>query len=140
MGLEFETAGDMFSKYVATRHWHVYRATAGQLVTCDRPAVLMWNDPQRREPVGLGLRESLLLFPLSSTIALCGAFEFQDERFDLDATEVAKINGRIILNANRQVYARDSSFEYLLGHHQGPRRGSDLQADVARAGEAGEGA
>lgn len=135
LGLEFETAGEMFSKYVATRKWHVYRAGAGQFVTCDRPAVLMWNDPRRREPVGLRLPESLLLFPLSSTTALCGAFEFENERFDLDATEVAKINGRIILNANRQVYARDPGFEYLLGHHDGPRQGSDLLADVARAGE-----
>jgi hypothetical protein len=74
------------------------------------------------------------LFTLSSEVAICGGFELANETFELDEEDVAKVNGRIILNANRQVYARDDTFEYALRHNTGKERGSDLQNDeIAKA-------
>ncbi len=99
----------LFHEFVLTRHWNVYRATAGQFVTCDRPVVLMWADPMKTDPVGLALRNTRLLFTLSSEIAICGGFELEDATIEVGAEDVAKINGHIILNANRQVYARDGT-------------------------------
>lgn len=119
--LEFELAQSLLP-LVAARKWNVYRARAAEFVTCDRPAVLMWVDPTKTEPVGLGLRHTRLLFPLSSDIAISGGFELDDAAIDADASDVAKINGRIILNVNRQVYARDEDFEYSLRHNEGARR------------------
>ena len=111
---------------VEAARWNVYKATSGEFVTCDRPAIPMWADPTKTEPVGLGLRHTRLLFPLSSDVAISGGFELDDATVDVDDLEVSRINGRIILNANRQVYARDEGFEYSLGHNTDTKRGNDL--------------
>ncbi len=129
LALEFENARPLFEQFVATRRWNVYSATAGQFVTCDRPVVLMWSDPMKTEPIGLALPNTRVLFALSSRIAILGGFELEDAVIEVGAEEVAKINGQIILNANRQVYARDSTFEYALLHNSGAKRGNDLPND-----------
>jgi len=126
--LEFEVAKSLLPM-VAARKWNVYKASSGEFVTCDRPAILMWADQTKTEPVGLGLPHTRLLFPLSSEVAISGGFELDDATVGVDDQEVARINGRIILNANRQIYARDEDFEYSLRHDRGTRRGSDLPHD-----------
>jgi hypothetical protein len=128
MTYEFSSAAALV-ELVARRHWNVYRAKEGQFVTCDRPVVLMWSDPMQTDAIGLALPNTRVLFPLSGEIALCGGFELADEIVPLDAEEVAKVNGRIILNAKRWVYARDDTFGYLLQHNAALRRGSDLPED-----------
>jgi hypothetical protein len=115
--------------YVTNRGWNVLKAKAGQFVTCDRPSVLMWNDPHDPRPPGLGLRHTRLLLALSSEVAICGGYELASEAFEVDEEAVARVNGRIILNANRQVYARDNTFEYALQHNDGRKFGTDLQND-----------
>jgi hypothetical protein len=127
---EFKNALPLFTQCVATRRWNMYLAKAGQFVTCDRPVVLMWNDPKNNNQPGLGLRNTRVLFSLSSEIAIIGGFELQDRKIiEVGNEDVAKINGRIILNANRQVYARDEKFGYMLQHNAGIRSGIDLQND-----------
>jgi hypothetical protein len=126
--MEFANAVPLLP-YVTSRGWNVLKAKAGQFVTCDRPSVLMWKDPQDRRPVGLRLRHTRLLLALSPEVAICGGFELANESFEIDEDAVAKVNGRIILNANRHVYARDSSFEYALRHNNGKLFGSDLAND-----------
>jgi hypothetical protein len=134
--LQFEFANvlPLFATCVAPRCWNIYRAIAGEFATSDRPAVLMWADPLRTDPVGLGRPGTRLLFPLSSTIAISGGFELDDATLDIDAEEVAKINGHIIANCNRQVYARDADFEYLVRHNEGIKRGLDLPDDGVLVG------
>ena len=126
--MEFSNAVPLLP-YVTSRGWNVLKAKAGQFVTCDRPSVLTWSDPLETQPPGLRLRNTRLLLALSSEIAICGGFELANETFDVDEEEVAKVNGRLILNANRQVYARDDAFEYALRRNAGRKRGSDLQQD-----------
>lgn len=127
--------------YLLDRKWHIYRATEGHFVTSDRPVSLMWADPSRTDPVGLGLRNTRVLFPLSSTIAIYGGFELTDDVIDLGADKVAAVNGRTILNATRQIYARESDFTYALQHNGGPRDGSALLSDeiIARRAERANG-
>jgi Protein of unknown function (DUF4238) len=134
--LEFEVAESLLPM-VAERKWNVYKAGSGEFVTCDRPAILMWADPTKTEPVGLGMRHTRLLFPLSSSIAISGGFELDNATITVDASEVAKINGRIVVNANRQVYARDDDFEYALRHNEGTKKGSDLAHDELARQKAG---
>lgn len=129
MDREFQNATDLMP-YVVERHWNFFRATAGQFVTCDRPAVLMWADPTRTDPIGLGLRNTRFLFALSSTAAICGGFELADELIELDADDVSRVNGRIVLNARRFVYARSGDFQYALAHNGGPRCGAELPRDT----------
>jgi hypothetical protein len=40
------------------------------------------------------------------------------------------MNGRTILNAGRQVFARDDKFEYYLPTNAGLKPGSELQSDA----------
>jgi hypothetical protein len=125
---EFTLSKDLFAAF-ANRGWNLYKATSGQFVTSDRPVALIWDDPMNTKPVGLSSPGSRVLFALSSKIALCGGAELAYAAFDVDADEVAKINGRIILNANRQVYSQDDSYEYLLQHNAGMKLGRDLADD-----------
>ncbi len=133
LDMEFKNATALFEEFVMNRHWNVLRAVEGQFITCDRPVVMMWSDPMRTDPVGLGRPNSRMLFALSSNIVLNGGFELEDGRIDINAEEVAKINGHIILNANRQVYGRDGEFSYDLRHNAGIKKGTNLLEDpVAR--------
>jgi hypothetical protein len=125
---EFTLSKDLFAAF-ANRGWNLYKATSGQFVTSDRPVVVTWDDPMKTDPVGLSSPGSRVLFALSSGIALCGGAELEDAAFEVDEIDVAKINGRIILNANRQVYARDDNFEYLLQHNPGAKLGRHLADD-----------
>lgn len=134
---EFANAEPLSREYIFTRRWNIYRATAGQFVTCDRPVVLMWADPMKTDPIGLAVRNTRVLFALSSEIAICGGFELEDATIEVGAEDVARINGQIILNANRQVYARDSSFEYLLQHNPRVKLGSELADDELAKTRAG---
>ncbi|TAM65339.1 MAG: DUF4238 domain-containing protein [Microbacteriaceae bacterium] len=120
--------------HLTARKWNIYKATAGHFITCDRPVALIWADPSETGPIGLGLPNTRVLFPLSSHVAISGGFELKNATVEVGAVDVAKINGRIILNANHQVYARDDQFEYLLPHNSHVMRGSDLSNDeVAKA-------
>jgi hypothetical protein len=87
----------------------------------------MWADPSKSDPIGLGLRDTRVLF--APKVAICRGFELENATIDVSAEEVARINGRIILNANRQVYARSDEFDYLLQHNPGQKRGSQLRDD-----------
>ncbi len=127
--MEFEVAEELFP-LVAQRKWNIYRAVEGEFVTCDRPVALSWADPTKNSPIGLGLKNTRLLFPLSPTVAISGGFELRDATVDLGAEDVAKINGRIILHAGRQVYARDEQFQYSIHGNTGPKHGYALQDDA----------
>ena len=128
MDMEFTNAPQLL-RFLEGRQWNIYRAIEGQFVTCDRPAALIWADPRCNDPIGLSLKNTRVLFPLSSEIAINGGFELKDRVVDLGAEDVAKVNGRLILNAGRQVYARDDSFEYALPHNGVVKRGVDILND-----------
>lgn len=127
--LEFSLLPKIYADLVAPRRWNILRAAEGQFVTSDRPVVGLWADADIREPVALGHPKSRILFPLSSEVAMCGGVELEDCTFDIGRDDVAKTNGRIILSAKRQIYARDEQFEYLLRYHAGRAPGSDLAHD-----------
>ena len=128
MDVEFPNALKLLP-FLEGRHWNFYRATESHFVTSDRPVALIWADPRCNEPIGLGVKNTRVIFPLSSEIAISGGFELKDDVVDLGAEDVAKVNGRLILNAGRQVYARDDSFEYALPHNGVVKRGADLPND-----------
>lgn len=116
------------------RKWILFKApqnTTG-FVTSDHPMCLMWSDPPTRGggyPPGLALRRTQLVFPISKELLIIGAFEAEDGEIDADDFLIAQINGRIILHATRQIYARDSEFLYRMQHNPGIMRGSELLKD-----------
>jgi Protein of unknown function (DUF4238) len=88
---------------------------SGGFVTTDDPVCLRWTDGQLHCGLspGFGLKETEIIFPLSTTLALRGSFEGEENVVEADATMVATINTLIISNAQNQVYAHDHSFKFM---------------------------
>lgn len=131
--LELETF-DKILPYIFGRKWMLLKAPKGTtgFITSDHPVCLMWSDPKMRagnHPVGLGLRRTQILFPISNELALMGAFEAENMEGDVPEHMVAQINGSILLHAKRQIYARESDFVYQLKHHRRMMRGNELLKD-----------
>jgi hypothetical protein len=105
----------------------VWEANEAVFTTSDCPAILIWIDPKRRDPLGLSSRESMLLFPISRTKCIAGAFVFEDNvhrRFDFsrgsrDQRSRDLASGSADLRRPRHV-------AYLLDERCGIRAGRDL--------------
>jgi hypothetical protein len=61
-----------------------------------------------------------------------GAFEAEEGEMEADERLIAEVNGAIIVNSRRQIYARDDDFAYILQHNRKIMRGRDLLRDQAR--------
>lgn len=134
LALELETF-DKILPYIFHRKWISYLAPpTASFITSDHPMCLMWSNPNKRNspfPPGLGLKNTQLLFPVSSGLAIVGAFEFeQDDIIEASEDEVAEINGSVITNARHQVYGRDDNFPYFSMRHAAVRRGRQLLDDL----------
>jgi hypothetical protein len=117
------------------RRWMFLRApkNSGGFVTCDHPVNLMWSDSvDRRGPFnspGFGLRNTLVLFPLSARLAIAGAFELNNDAMEVAEENIAELNGAMIVSAVRHVYARDLNFRYQLREAESSRKASRLVDD-----------
>jgi hypothetical protein len=125
---------DAILPHLAQRRWWFVRAqrTSGGFVTSDHPVALMWSDPTMRGgfyPPGFGLKGTQVTFPLTSRVAMIGAFEIKEQSNDVPDGVVAQINGATIASSERQVYARDLHFHYLLSRDDGVRKASRLASD-----------
>ena len=133
---------DALLPHIFHRGWMIMKAGIGSpgFVTCDHPVTLMWADPKMRAstfyPPGFGLKGTQVIFPLSSCLALAGAFELRNDNITIGEEHVAAVNGTTILRAQRQVYSRDLNFRYIFNDEQGIRKAARLIDDpVFRANE-----
>lgn len=132
LSLEFSLLPEIIT-LVAARKWLLLctRDNGTGFVTSDNPVTLTWFDQEGAQyPPGLGLRTTQLIFPVSNELAAIGTFEYDARLIDADEDFVAKINGNTILLRNRQVYARDSDFEYQMKHHHARVLGGELLEDA----------
>lgn len=120
---------DAILPLLGQRKWLLARAlpATGGFVTSDHPVILQWAD--RPMTGGLGgpgfaLRGTEVLFTVSHDLALIGTFEGPDGIVDADEKQVALMNGVILGNWQRQVYARDDRFRYRMQDGE-IRRGAD---------------
>jgi hypothetical protein len=119
------------------RKWMLLKAPASGtgFITSDHPVCLSWSDPKERSgfspPPGLGLMGTQLLFPISNELAMIGAFEIDEDEIDADESLVARVNGSVIVHAERQIYARNDDFLYKMLHHSEIMPGADLLDDLA---------
>jgi hypothetical protein len=109
------------------RRWVLVKApqSSSGFITSDHPVCLIWSVPNRLPP-GFGIKGTEVIFPLSSRLALIGAFEIDDGEYDASDAFVAEINGVVIAYATRQVYARDQNFHYQPEPNAEPRKASRL--------------
>ncbi len=130
---------DAVLPFLANRGWSIIMTSdgTGPFVTCDRPVSLRWKHPEElpapfRESPGFGMKDTIVLFPVSSRMAMAGEFEETDGVFNANTAYtgnkefVAHINSQIILFAVRWVYAPDPSFSFIDYSTGKPRPGSEL--------------
>ena len=130
---EFKTF-DKILPYIFCRKWVLLKAppdTTG-FISSDHPMCLMWSDPKRYNSIGgpgLGLLDTNIIFPVSNELALVGAIEGDEVGLEASEMQISAINGIIIMNAERQVYARDSDFAYVINSNGKIMRGDSLHSD-----------
>ncbi len=127
IGLEFEMI-DPVLKTLSNRNWCFATAPEGsQYVTSDNPVCLEWANELSRStmPVGHGLKGTNLLFPLSSTVLLIGAFEDIPESVLHSEEQVSSVNTIVARNSRRQIYAKNGDFKLNLRNRDAVR-GADL--------------
>lgn len=118
--------------FLRMRRWVFLRAPpdSGGFVTSDHPVNLVWSDTARGNlRPGFGRKHTEVIFPLSTKLAVVGAFELEDGTRVVSDQMVEDINGTTIHFATRQVYARDLHFRYRLSDDNGTRKASRLIDD-----------
>jgi hypothetical protein len=78
---------------------------------------------------GFGLTGTDVYFPISTGLAVIGAFELKELEIDIGENGVAGLNGAQVAYSERQVYARDYNFTYSLQPNEAPRKASKLIRD-----------
>lgn len=107
---------DTILRTMARRRWVLWFAPGdGQFVTCDHPVVLR-NSTDKGDGIfsspGFGMRETVVVFPLTREATLVGAFEANEATLVADQWQLAAINSIILSGAERQVYVYDLNFVY----------------------------
>ncbi len=107
-------AADTIAPLLAARHWLLWIAQddAGHFITTDRPILLTWiiEVPPYADSPGFGLENTLVIFPLSKTLALYGRFEGPRAVIPATAKEVAMINRMMSASVGRFIYSTDENF------------------------------
>ena len=112
------SAFDQVLQSVGSRRWSLIDAVshAPDFITCDHPITLVSNDPEARGPVGVGLKQTEIVFPINPRQALLGVFEDSPgPEVSASPHSVAAINSRVIRHADRQLYSRESKMSFIRG-------------------------
>jgi hypothetical protein len=116
------------------RGWSLLIASdeAGPFITCDNPVNLGWKRPEQipnawRNSPGFGCKNTVVVFPVSQSMAVVGDFEIEGQVATVGSNEVATVNSLILSGAVRQVYAPDASFR-LINNKGNLIAGRDLVA------------
>jgi hypothetical protein len=130
---------DAVLPFLLNRTWSLIATggTTGPFVTCDRPVSIWWKHPEEIPPAfrcspGFAMKDTIVLFPISSHMLMAGEFEESDRVFPAEGVLVANkelvahMNSQIILFAARWIYASDLSFSFIDYATGKLRPGSDL--------------
>jgi hypothetical protein len=117
---------------ISLRNWCLLSAPSdtGGFVTSDHPFILRWSRsvPRHYSP-GLGLKHTIVSFPLSPALKLVGTFEELPHSGTLNLDQVAAENGVTITTAERQVFSRDMNFVYSVPPYMSLKKASRLIGD-----------
>jgi len=94
------------------RHWSVLVApdNGPEFICSDHPVTLMWKGA-REGPVGYGLRETEVFFPLGRRVGFYGVYESPlKEVVNCRPLNVGIMNQRLLNSAERHVYSTQDTF------------------------------
>jgi Protein of unknown function (DUF4238) len=110
--VEFDTF-DKVLPLLGQRSWTllVVEPDGPEVISCDHPVVVTHKDPGINAPVGLGTKNTELIFPISRELFLYGVYETPlKTEVVISAERVATFNTRIAFNAERHVYSSQPHF------------------------------
>lgn len=110
--IELETF-DKILPVLGERIWSVFVAppSGPSFICSDHPVTLVWKNTGIKGPVGFGLKNTEVFFPLGPTVGLYGTYELpQNEVVKLSPTNVARLNRRIMDNAEKHVFSTSECF------------------------------
>jgi len=111
---------DKVLRTMRDRRWLLCMANQapGGFITSDHPVCLIHSDgtfPSFQRPVGHGLANSTVIFPLGHKLLTVGTFEGSSGVRQLSPLQVGYMNSIVYAYAERQIYARDDTFDIILG-------------------------
>ena len=104
---------DSLLPILARRKWSVLLApTSGpDFVSSDHPVTLTWKDHAKHGPIGYGLRNTEVFFPLGPKAGIYGVYEDALESVvSISPQQVAIMNSRIASNAEKHVFSSERTF------------------------------
>lgn len=110
---EFSTQ-DTVLQTLVKRQWALFRAAPGcDFITSDHP-VGLWPRRPMRAPLGYGMKNTTVIFPINTSLLMIGNFEDGPIGVhDIPREHVATLNLMIATRANRLVLAKSDRFETL---------------------------
>ncbi len=118
--VEFATL-DVLLPLLGRRYWSIFIAPAGgpEFISSDHPVTLTWKGG-REGPIGFGLRNTEVFFPLGRNAGLFGTFEDPlDPVVNCSAEVIAQMNTRVANNAELHVFCATPHF--YVWHHNAIR-------------------
>lgn len=101
---------------LGSRYWSLLDAApdAPDFITCDHPVTLVFKDQEVQGPIGVGSRQTEIVFPLGPRQALLGVFEDPLKQVvSVNSKGVAATNTRVIRHADRQFYSHGTTVSVL---------------------------
>ena len=109
--VEFK-AFDKILPILGERYWTllVVNDDCFNIISCDHPVIITYKEPSAR-PVGLGTKNTELIFPLSPEFLLYGVYEDPlKEVVELSQSKISAFNTRIAANADRHIFSSKGHF------------------------------
>lgn len=101
-------AFDTVLPLLGERYWTLLITEAGApgFICCDHPVTITYKERGRRMSVGVGTKNTELVFPLNPNLALYGVYETPlKSEVKIGADRLATFNSRIAFNAKRHIYS-----------------------------------
>jgi hypothetical protein len=121
--------------YFDAYRWRILKASkdTGGFVTTDHPVCMDRPGAEiaygQQYAPGWGLADRDILFPLSSTVAVIGRRDGDEDLIEIDRHNVASFNATVMGFAMRQIYSADDQYYYARGPYLPIGRGFTLLQD-----------
>ncbi len=95
------------------RFWSLLLApdSGPDFICSDHPVALTFKDAQREGPIGYGLKNTEIFFPISPKMGFYGVYEEPLRAIvNLKPSQIAKMNRKVVESAERQVFSLQDTF------------------------------
>jgi hypothetical protein len=106
-------AFDKILPLLGQRFWTllIVEPNGSEVISCDHPVVITHKEPDNNAPVGIGTKNTELIFPVSHNLILYGVYETPlRTEVVIGSERVATFNTRIAFSAERHIYSLRPSF------------------------------